>query len=147
LEHLIGANSYAQPRFGFLLIAVFAVLGLILVTIDVYSVISITTTRRTREIGIRMALGAEPTLVERLVISNGLRLVGIGIVLGLAGSFALSGIVASQLWGVSPHDLVTMVAVPVLILLVGVLACRIPARRATRVSPHHRRREWLRVPL
>jgi putative ABC transport system permease protein len=59
----------------------------------------------------------------------------VGIALGLAGSFALSGIVASQLWGVSPHDLLTMVAVPALILFVGLLACWIPARRATRVSP------------
>ncbi len=135
LEHLIGVTSYAQPRFGFLLIAMFACIGLILVTIGVYSVISYTTARRTREIGIRMALGAEPTGVERLVIGNGLRLLGIGIALGLAGSFALSGIIASQLWGISPHDSLTLVAVPILILIVGVLACWIPARRATRVSP------------
>jgi putative ABC transport system permease protein len=135
LEHLISVNSYAQPRFGFLLIAVFAGIGLILVTIGVYSVISYTTARRTREIGIRMALGAEPAGVERLVIANGLRLVCMGIALGLAGSYALSGIVASQLWGVSPHDSLTVVVVPAMILIVGVLACWIPARRATRVSP------------
>src|SRR5262249_55929126 len=135
LEHLIGANSYAQPRFGFLLITVFAGIGLILVAIGVYSVISYTTARRTREIGIRMTLGAEPGRVERLVIGTGLRLVSLGIAVGLAGSFTMSNIVASQLWGVSPHDLSTMVVVPALILLVAALACWIPARRATRVSP------------
>lgn len=135
LEQLISANSYAQPRFAFLLITVFASIGLILVSVGVYSVISYTTARRTQEIGIRIALGAAVGDVERLVIGKGVRLVAIGIALGLVGSFALSGVVASQLWGVSPHDALTLVAVPAVLLLVGVLACWIPARRATHVSP------------
>ena len=135
LESFINSFSYSQPRFGLLLITVFAVVGVILVSIGVYSVIAYTTARRTHEIGIRMALGAEVGDVQRLVIRTGLRLVALGIVIGLAASIGLSRLIASQLWGVSAHDPVTLVIVPVLLLLIGVLACWIPARRATRVSP------------
>ena len=135
LESFINSFSYAQPRFGFLLVTVFAVIGVILVSIGVYSVIAYSTARRTHEIGIRMALGAEGGDVQRLVIRTGLRLVALGIVIGLIASFVLARLITSQLWGVSAHDPVTLAVVPVLLLLIGVLACWIPARRATRVSP------------
>jgi putative ABC transport system permease protein len=135
LESFINSFSYAQPRFGLLLITVFAVVGVILVSIGVYSVIAYTTARRTHEIGIRMALGADGGDVQRLVIRTGLRLVAVGIVIGLAASLVLARLIASQLWGVSAHDPVTMLVVPLLLLVIGVLACWIPARRATRVSP------------
>ncbi len=135
LESFINSFSYAQPRFGFLLITVFAVVGLLLVSVGVYSVIAYTTARRTREIGIRMALGAEGGDVQRLVIGTGLRLVALGIVIGLVSSLILARLIASQLWGVSAHDPLTLVAVPTLLLIIGVLACWIPARRATTVSP------------
>jgi ABC-type antimicrobial peptide transport system permease subunit len=118
-----------------LLVTVFAVVGVILVSIGVYSVIAYTTARRTREIGIRMALGAQGHDVQRLVIGTGLRLVALGIAIGLVASFALARLIASQLWGVSAHDPLTMTIVPVLLLIIGVLACWIPARRATRVTP------------
>ena len=82
-----------------------------------------------------MALGAEGGDVQRLVIKTGLRLVLLGIAIGLTASLVISRLIASQLWGVSAHDPLTMVVVPILLLLIGVLACWIPARRATRVSP------------
>ncbi len=135
LDSFINSFSYAQPRFGLLLISVFAVVGIILVSIGVYSVIAYTTARRTHEIGIRMALGADAGDVQRLVVRTGLRLVGLGIAIGLIASLVLTRLISSQLWGVSPHDPVTLVLVPVLLLVIGVFACWIPARRATRVSP------------
>ena len=135
MEDFINSFSYSQPRFGFLLITVFALVGVILVSIGVYSVIAYTTARRTHEIGIRMALGANGGDVQRLVIRTGLRLVALGIVIGLCVSFVLARLIASQLWGVSAHDPLTLVVVPFLLLIIGVLACWIPARRATHVSP------------
>ncbi|HEY8714552.1 MAG TPA: ABC transporter permease [Candidatus Acidoferrum sp.] len=135
LESFIESFSYAQPKFGFLLVTVFAVVGVILVSVGVYSVIAYTTARRTHEIGIRMALGADGGNVQRLVIRTGLRLVGLGIAIGLVASLLLGRLITSQLWGVSAHDPATMIFVPVLLLLIGVMACWIPARRATRVSP------------
>jgi putative ABC transport system permease protein len=135
MESFINSFSYAQPRFGLLLITVFAVVGVILVSIGVYSVIAYTTARRTHEIGIRMALGAEAGDVQRLVIRTGLRLVALGIAIGLVASVVVARLISSQLWGVSAHDPVTLVLVPVLLLVIGVFACWIPARRATRVSP------------
>jgi len=128
-------SSHSQPRFGLLLITVFAAVGLVLVSIGVYSVIAYTTARRTHEIGIRMALGAGGGDVQRLVIRTGVRLVALGIAIGLAASLGLARLISSQLWGVSAHDPVTLAIVPVLLLTIGVLACWIPARRATRVSP------------
>ena len=135
LESFIESFSYAQPKFGFLLVTVFAVVGVILVSVGVYSVIAFTTARRTHEIGIRMALGADGGNVQRLVIRTGLRLVGLGIAIGLVASLLLGRLITSQLWGVSAHDPATMIFVPVLLLLIGVMACWISARRATRVSP------------
>ena len=135
MENFINSFSYSQPRFGFLLVTVFALVGVILVSIGVYSVIAYTTARRTREIGIRMALGANGGDVQRLVIRTGLRLVALGIIIGLCVSFALARLIASQLWGVSAHDPLTLVVVPLLLLIIGVVACWIPARRATHVNP------------
>ena len=135
LENFINSFSYAQPRFGFLLITVFATLGLILVSIGVYSVIAYTTARRTHEIGIRMALGAAGTDVQKLVISAGLKLVIMGIVIGLLTSVAISRWIASELTGISPRDPLTLTLVPLLLFAIGLLASWIPARRATRVSP------------
>jgi putative ABC transport system permease protein len=135
LEGYINSFSYAQPRFGFLLVTGFAGIGLILVSIGVYSVIAYTTTRRTHEIGIRMALGAGGGDVQAMVIRSGLRMVGLGILIGLAASLAISKAIASQLWGVSAYDPMTLALVPMLLLGIGAMACWIPARRATRVSP------------
>src|SRR6266568_3281723 len=135
LEGYISQFSYAGPRFGFLMMTIFGTIGLVLVTIGVYSVLAYTTARRTHEIGIRMALGAEGPDVLRLVVSMGLRLVAIGVALGLIASLALGRVIATQLWGVSPYDLWTLTCVPALLMITGLLACWILARRAATVDP------------
>jgi len=134
-EGYISQFSYAGPRFGFMLMIIFGSIGLILVTIGVYSLLSYTTARRTQEIGIRMALGAQGSDVLSMVIGMGLRLVAIGVVVGLIVSLALGRILATQLWGVSAYDPWTLVCVPVLLLITGFLACWFPAHRAARVNP------------
>jgi putative ABC transport system permease protein len=135
LEGYISQFSYAGPRFGFFLLGIFASIGLVLVTIGVYSVLAYTAARRTHEIGIRMALGAERGDVLKLVINMGLRLVILGVAIGLALSLAIAKFVATQLWGVSPYDPATLIAVPLLLLITGLVACWVPARRAARVDP------------
>jgi putative ABC transport system permease protein len=135
LEGYISQWSYAGPRFGFMLMMIFASIGLILVTIGVYSVLAYTTAQRTQEIGIRMALGAESSDVLKMVIRMGLRLVAIGVVVGLLASLAMGKIIATQLWGVSAYDPWTLTLVPTLLFLTGLVACWLPARRASRVDP------------
>src|SRR6266481_3452505 len=135
LEGYISQFSFAGPRFGFLLMTIFGAIGLVLVTIGVYSVLAYTTVRRTQEIGIRMALGAKGSDVLGLVIRMGLKLVGLGGGIGLIVSLALGRVIATQLWGVSAYDPWTLTSVPVLLLLTGLLACWIPARRAANVDP------------
>jgi putative ABC transport system permease protein len=135
LEQFIANFSYAGPRFGFLLMTVFGAIGLVLVTIGVYSVLAYTTARRTHEIGIRMALGAEKRDVLGLVIRMGVGLVGAGVVLGIIASLAVARVIATQLWGVSAYDPITLTSVSALLLITGIVACWIPARRASRVDP------------
>jgi putative ABC transport system permease protein len=127
--------SYATPRFSLVLLGVFATVGLVLVAIGVYSVIAYTVSQQTHEIGIRMALGAAPAHVLRLVGFMGMRLVAIGAVIGLLGSFAATRLIAAELWGTSRHDPLTLAAVVMTIAIVGLAACYVPARRATRVDP------------
>src|SRR6266581_388427 len=135
LEGYISQFSYAGPRFGFLLMTIFGAIGLVLVTIGVYSVLAYTTTRRTQEIGIRMALGAKGSDVLGMVIRMGLRLVGIGVGLGLIASVVIGRVIATQLWGVSAYDPWTLTCVPAVLLITGLLACWLPARRAAKVDP------------
>src|SRR5882762_6457902 len=135
LEHFLNLFTFAQPRFGLQLVVIFAFIGLVLVTIGVYSVIAYSTSRRTHEFGIRMALGAAGSDVLRMVLGKGLQLLLAGIAIGLAASLALSRVLVSQLWGVPPHDPLTLASVALLLLVVGLVACWIPARRATRVNP------------
>lgn len=135
LEGYISQFSYAGPRFGFMLMIIFGTIGLILVTVGVYSVLSYTTARRTQEIGIRMALGAQGSHVLTMVIRTGLQLVAIGVGVGLIVSAALGRILATQLWGVSAYDPWTLTCVPIVLLMTGFLACWVPARRAARVDP------------
>ncbi len=135
LESFIASFSYAGPRFGFLLLTVFGAIGLVLVTIGVYSVLAYTTARRTHEIGIRMALGAEKRDVLRLVIRMGVGLVGLGVALGIVASLAVARVIATQLWGISAYDPITLGSVSALLLITGIVACWVPARRASRVDP------------
>jgi putative ABC transport system permease protein len=134
-EHFINQFSLSQPRFGLYLLAVFAGVGLILVTIGVYGVISYAVSRQTHEIGIRMALGADRAAVLRMVLRVGLRLLVIGTAIGLVASILLTRTLASQLFGVSPYDPPTLAAVVLLLFAAGLAACFFPARTATRVDP------------
>jgi putative ABC transport system permease protein len=135
LEGSMDQNVYAQPRFGMVMMAVFAGVGLVLVVIGVFSVIAYTVSRQTHEIGIRMALGAGGNQVLRMVLSMGAQLLGLGIVIGLLASLALARIMEHQLWGISPRDPVTLAAVVAVVTVAGLAACYFPARRATQVNP------------
>src|SRR4029077_2484254 len=112
-----------------------AAIALILVTVGVFSVISYTVAMQTHEIGIRLALGAQGTQVLSLVVNKGMRLILGGILTGLFASFFLTRFLSSQIWGVSTTDPCTFAAVALLAFFVGILACLIPARRASRVDP------------
>jgi putative ABC transport system permease protein len=135
LEDRIGEELYAGPRFGFLLMTIFGCIGLILVTVGVYSVLAFSTTQKTHEIGIRMALGAEAADVHRLVVKTGLRLVVWGIGIGIVGSLVLGRAIETQLVGVAVYDPATFAATTLLLMIVAAIACWIPARRAARVDP------------
>ncbi len=127
--------SYAEPRLGLVILGVFASLGMVLVAIGVYSVIAYTVARQTHEIGIRMALGAERAHVMRMVLGMGSRLVGLGLAIGLVTSLGATRVLSSQLFGVAPHDPLTLALVIAVVSLAGAAACLLPARRATRVDP------------
>ncbi|HEX8802137.1 MAG TPA: ABC transporter permease [Terriglobales bacterium] len=135
LEGYLQQFSYAGPRFGLILLGVFATVGLVLVAIGVFSVMAYSVSLQTHEIGIRMALGAPTSNVLRMVLRKGLRLISVGILLGMLASIGLTRFVSSQFWGVSPRDPVTFLGVIVVLAVVGTAACLVPARRATRVDP------------
>ncbi len=135
LEDFLKQYSYAEPRFGLVLMGVFASVGLALVALGVFSVIAYTVARRTHEIGIRMALGAGAADVVRMVLWMGLKLVGLGVGAGLLASFAITRVIANQLWEVSPRDPLSLGAAVIVVALAGLAACYFPARRATRVDP------------
>ena len=134
-ESYLKPFSYSGPRFGLILLGVFAGVGLVLVAVGVYSVIAYTVSRQTHEIGIRMALGAGQTDVLRMVMRMGVRLIGLGTIAGLAASFGVTRLLASQIFSVSPYDPVTLCGVIGIVALSGLAACYFPARRATRVDP------------
>ena len=127
--------SLLLPRAGGTLFGLFGLLGLILASIGLYGVISYTVAQRIHEIGIRIALGAGPTDIARLVIRRGLGIVLTGVALGLAGSFALTRVLSIMLYGISSIDPLTFAAVAVFQIAVAIAACYIPARRATSVDP------------
>jgi ABC-type antimicrobial peptide transport system permease subunit len=135
LNEYLTRFSYAEPRFSLVLLSVFSGVGLLLVAIGVYSVIAYTVSRQTHEIGIRIALGAARSHVLRMVGSLALRLLGVGIVLGLLASIAATRLIASQLWTVSPYDPLTLTLVVGAMVAIGLVACYFPARRAMRVDP------------
>ncbi|MCI0404008.1 MAG: ABC transporter permease [Acidobacteria bacterium] len=134
MEQLV-ANSVARPRFNMLLLGVFAAVALVLATVGIYGVMAYSVAQRTHEIGIRLALGAQRGDVVKLIVGSGLGLAVGGVVLGLAGAFALTRLLASLLFAVTPTDPGTFAGVAVLLMAVALLACWIPARRAMRVDP------------
>jgi len=129
------ASSFSARRFSLTLFAVFAGVALLITVIGLYGMLSFLVTERTREVGIRMALGAGRANVLVLVIAQGLRLALLGIVAGLVGAWALTRLMNSLLFGVSPTDFVTLVSVVLTLAVVALLACYVPARRATKVDP------------
>jgi putative ABC transport system permease protein len=135
LENFLSTQSYAGPRFGFVIMGIFAAVGFVLVSIGVYSVVAYAAARRTHEIGIRMALGASRADAMGLVLRMGMRVVAMGVAVGLAASLVMSRAIASQLWQVSAYDPLTIVAVTGLLVTTGALACFVPARRASGISP------------
>jgi putative ABC transport system permease protein len=133
MEDLVDAQT-AQARFTMWLMGVFAACALMLAVVGIYGVMSYLVTQRTREIGIRLALGARRADILRLVVGNGFRMVGAGIVVGVATAFALQRLVSTLLFGVTATDAASFVAV-VLLAAVALCACYLPALRATRVNP------------
>jgi predicted permease len=131
----IRSGSIAQPRITALLLAIFASLALVLAAVGIYGVMAYSVTQRTHEMGLRMALGARITDVLKLVVGHGMILAGCGVVLGLAGAFALTRVLTKFLWGVRPTDPATFIAVSLLLASVAVLASYLPARRAAKVDP------------
>jgi putative ABC transport system permease protein len=129
------SNSVAQPRFRTLLLGIFAGLALVLSAVGIYGVMSYSTEQRTHEIGIRIALGAQAGDVVKLVVRQGMVLTLIGVLIGVALSFALTRFLSSLLFGVSASDPGTFVAASVLLAIVALAACYIPARRAATVDP------------
>jgi len=129
------SRSVAPRRFSMLLMGVFAAVALLLATVGIYGVMSYSVTQRTREIGIRMALGAQAADVLKLVLRSGVGLALIGVVGGLVGAFILTRWMTALLFGVTPTDAATFVIVPVCLIAVALVACFIPARRATKVDP------------
>jgi len=129
------SRSVAQPRFNTLLLAIFAGLALLLTAIGLYGVMAYSVTQRTRELGIRLALGAQRSNVLSLVIRQGMLLAGIGLGVGTVVAFALTRLMESFLFGVSATDPLTFGGIALLLTLVALIACVIPARRATKVDP------------
>ncbi len=131
----VAAGSFAARRFNMSLLSLFAGLALVLAAIGIYGVMSNAVTQRTQEIGIRLALGASAIDVLGLIVRNGLTLVIIGVAAGLAGAFALTRLMTTLLFGVTPTDGLTILVVSAVLIGVALLACLIPARRATKVDP------------
>ena len=129
------ATSVAQRRFPMMLLTLFAVAALLLAALGLYGLIAYSVAQRTTEIGVRIALGARPRQVLQLVLGRGFFLVGIGVLIGVGGALALRRLLAGFLFEIKPTDPATLVSAALVLIVVALLACLIPARRATRVDP------------
>lgn len=134
MEDVLGA-SVAAPRFRTLLLGLFGFAALLLGSLGIYGVMSYSVSQRTREFGIRIALGADLAQILRSVIAHGLKLTLIGVLIGVAGGLFLMRFLQNLLFGISAADPLTFASVALLLTLVATAACYIPARRATRVDP------------
>ena len=135
LDNYLDQFSYAEPRFGLVSIGAFAGIGLLLAAIGVFSVMAYAVSLQTHDIGVRMALGAQPSDILRMVLGKGLVLVIAGCVAGIAMGLVVTRLLSSQLWGVSANDPLTFLIVVVVVVAVGAAASFLPARRATLVAP------------
>jgi ABC-type antimicrobial peptide transport system permease subunit len=129
------SESLNNRRFNFTLVGVFALAALVLAMVGVFGVLAYSVAQRTQEIGVRIALGATPGGILKMVLGQGLLTVAIGLIVGLAGSLLLTRTMRSMLFEISPNDPLTIVGIALLLLLIAMLASYIPARRATRVDP------------
>ena len=134
MEEYLSA-SVAAPRFSTTLLSIFAVVALVLTVVGLYGVMSYSVAQRTNEIGIRLALGAQSRDVVLMIVKQGATIIGLGLVIGLLGAYAATRVISSLLFGVTAKDPTTFVAVAVLLTIVALLACYIPAWRATKVDP------------
>jgi putative ABC transport system permease protein len=134
MDHIV-SQAVARQRFSMLLLGIFAGLALVLAAVGIYGVMSYSVAQRTREIGIRMALGAQRSDVLKMTVKQGLKLVGVGLVMGLVLAFVLTRVMASLLFGISATDPVTFASICAVLLVVALLASYIPALRATKVDP------------
>jgi putative ABC transport system permease protein len=134
VKSLLAEDVYTRPRFGLIAIAVFAGIGLALVLIGIFSVMAYTVALQTHDIGVRMALGAQQGTVLKMVLWKGLRLISVGVLLGVLASLALTHFLTSQIQGVSARDPLTFLAVVILFLAVGMIASLLPARRAAGID-------------
>jgi putative ABC transport system permease protein len=131
----IRAESVAPERLNLTLLSIFAGIALVLAVVGIYGVMSYAVTQRTHEIGIRMAIGAQPRDVFKMVMGQGMLLALVGVVFGLIGAFALTRLMATMLFGVAPTDPATFASIAVLLTSVALIACYVPGRRATKVDP------------
>jgi predicted permease len=134
MDHIV-AKAVARQRFSMLLLGLFAALALLLASIGIYGVMSYSVAQRTREIGIRIALGARRADVLQMTVKQALKLVGVGMMIGLAAAFLLTRVLASLLFGISATDPITFIGISVVLLAVAILASYVPALRATKVDP------------
>ncbi|HKD07740.1 MAG TPA: ABC transporter permease [Bryobacteraceae bacterium] len=137
----IVAETFSRQRFSALLLSGFSLASLLLAGVGIYGVLSYSVTERTREIGVRMAVGAQPAQIVGMIVASGGRLVGTGTAVGIAGALALSGLLKGLLFGVGPRDLATYVAAPALLGVVALIASYLPARRAANLEPMSALRE------
>jgi putative ABC transport system permease protein len=129
------SDVIARPRFNVFLLSIFSVIALMLAAVGIYGVMSYTVAQRTREIGVRIALGAQASDVLKLVVGQGMMLALIGVAIGIAGALGVTRLMSNRLYDVTATDPLTFIAVSGLMTAIALLACYIPARRATRVDP------------
>jgi predicted permease len=134
MDHIV-SESITQPRFNLFLLGLFGAVAMVLSAAGIYGVTAYTVTQRTHELGIRIALGAQLSDVLKMILGQGMAVIGVGLVAGLAAAFAMMRLLRSLLFGVGENDPLTFVAITVVLVLVALIACYIPARRATKVDP------------
>lgn len=134
MEHVV-SQSITQPRFNLFLLGLFSTVALLLSAAGIYGVTAYTVTQRTHELGIRLALGAQVGDVLKMILRQGMAVIGVGLVLGLVAAFGLMRLLRSLLFGVGENDPLTFTAITIVLFVVALPACYIPARRATKVDP------------